>query len=305
MTQKEFNQWVKDSIKEYLPEEYQSHIVEIQEVNKSGKHYDGLVVRSSSGGIQTTPILNLSNAYHKYTEGTTFEDIMKELADIRMSANLSQTGFTREMVTDYEQVKNKLVMRLINTEANSDYLRDKRKASIEMEDLSIIFAVRVLVENGVSDLVVTDDLLSYWGVTLEEVYEQAIQNCESAPVKFTNITSELFNLPECDIEDIELDAYPVPLFILTNPQNTKGAGTVLNPFVMKRIVDKFGEDLRILPSSTEEVLILPNDDEGPSIEELAAMVASINETNVAPEDRLSDNIYKYDMDTNRLVLANK
>ena len=305
MTQKEFNQKAMDSIKDYLPEEYQSHIVEIQEVNRAGRRYDGLVVRSSSGGTQASPILNLNNAFRKYEEGATFEDIMKELADIRMSANIDQTGFTKEMIADFEQAKSKLVMRLINTEANSDYLRNKRKASIEMEDLSIIFAVRIVHDDGVGDAVVTDDLLDCWGVSLEEVYEQAIQNCESAQVKFTNIVSELFNLPKCDIEDIELDAYPVPLFILTNPQSTKGAGAVLNPFVMKRIVDKFGEDLRVIPSSTEEVMILPNDDEGPSIEELAAMVASINETNVAPEDRLSDNIYKYDMDTNRLVLANK
>ena len=62
-------------------------------------------------------------------------------------------------------------------------------------------------------------------------------------------------------------------------------------------MEKLGESVKgdffILPSSTHEVLILP-DDCGMTYQELKAMVMEINSTQVSPEDRLADEVYHYD-----------
>ena len=51
-------------------------------------------------------------------------------------------------------------------------------------------------------------------------------------------------------------------------------------------------DVLILPSSIHEVLLLP-DEEGISYDELSQMVAQINYSEVLPQDRLSNQVYRY------------
>ena len=60
----------------------------------------------------------------------------------------------------------------------------------------------------------------------------------------------------------------------------------------------------MLPSSIHEVLLLP-DDGKTDYHELAEMVQTINETQVAPVDRLSDNVYHYDKTDKVFELAEK
>ena len=58
----------------------------------------------------------------------------------------------------------------------------------------------------------------------------------------------------------------------------------------------------MLPSSTHEVLIVPKsfmDDP----DQLAEMVRQVNEDAVQPEDRLSDNVYEYNPETQSLEIA--
>ena len=60
--------------------------------------------------------------------------------------------------------------------------------------------------------------------------------------------------------------------------------------------------LYIIPSSTEEVIVAPQsavDD----VRELAKMVKSINESEVRPEDQLSNNVYEYDIDNHSIKLV--
>ena len=104
-----------------------------------------------------------------------------------------------------------------------------------------------------------------------------------------------------DIDDLDPDDYDMSFFILTNKQKTKGAIMAANPAVMDKITDKFGK-LYIIPSSTEEVIIVPQtavDD----VRDLVKMVKSVNENEVRPEDQLSDNVYEYDIDSHSLKIA--
>ena len=49
----------------------------------------------------------------------------------------------------------------------------------------------------------------------------------------------------------------------------------------------------MLPSSIHETLIIPKD-AGMEFKELEQMVQEVNQTQVAPEERLSDHVYEYD-----------
>jgi hypothetical protein len=69
-------------------------------------------------------------------------------------------------------------------------------------------------------------------------------------------------------------------------------------------MEKFGGgNLIILPSSIHEVLVLAADTSNQNVSDFAAMVFEINREQVAVEERLSDNVYRYDAALNKIVLA--
>jgi hypothetical protein len=71
-----------------------------------------------------------------------------------------------------------------------------------------------------------------------------------------------------------------------------GAGVLCSEFLGK-IREKLQGDFFILPSSTHEILVL-KDEFGPSAIELLELVKTVNATEVAPCDKLTDSVYKYD-----------
>ena len=85
-----------------------------------------------------------------------------------------------------------------------------------------------------------------------------------------------------------------PMFIVTNSQTVDGAGVIFYPEVMDQIGEGFQGDFFILPSSTHETLVIP-DNGAFDYRVLEDMVQTINENEVAPEERLSDHVYHYDV----------
>lgn len=63
---------------------------------------------------------------------------------------------------------------------------------------------------------------------------------------------------------------------------------------MDQIGEGFQGDFFILPSSTHETLVIP-DNGAFDYRVLEDMVQTINENEVAPEERLSDHVYHYDV----------
>ena len=88
------------------------------------------------------------------------------------------------------------------------------------------------------------------------------------------------------------------MYILTNTSKNGGAANLLDDAALADISEKVGGDFMILPSSIHEAIILPqvSDDL-----DLQGMVCEINATQVAPEERLSDNVYRYDSASRKVV----
>ena len=68
---------------------------------------------------------------------------------------------------------------------------------------------------------------------------------------------------------------------------------IFYPGVMDQVGERLNGDYFILPSSVHEILVVP-DDGNISFRELTDMVKEVNRTQVAPEDRLTDQVYHYD-----------
>ena len=82
-------------------------------------------------------------------------------------------------------------------------------------------------------------------------------------------------------------------FVVTNQQRIDGAGALFYPEVMDNLGELLGQDYFILPSSIHEMLVLPDNGEV-SADELSMMVTEVNATQVAPTERLTNDVYHFD-----------
>jgi len=302
MTYDEFKKAVMSNMKDYLTEEYQDFNMRFQTINKSsGYSYEALMVEPQDRHMSVVPALNITEAYEQLQDGMSFEAVMNKLADVRMHATIPE--FNKDDMFKFDKISDRIFPRLINTEANMEYLADKPHK--EIEDLSIIYAVRISEnESGFADAVITNDLANAWGVDTQEIHSKAMDNIAERPPLFQNIEELLFGEKEAqkqEIEDIDPDNYRAPFFVLTNQQKTKGAVMAINPKIMDRITAKLG-DVYVIPSSVDETLIIPKsvvDD--PDF--LRNMVREVNASEVKPEDQLSNNVYEYDAQSHTLRIV--
>lgn len=88
------------------------------------------------------------------------------------------------------------------------------------------------------------------------------------------------------------------MHVLTNNQNVFGATALLYPEGLAGISEKTGGDLLIIPSSIHEVICVPADDADPEV--LRSMLVEANNEIVPEESVLSDSIYYYDSEKQKV-----
>lgn len=96
---------------------------------------------------------------------------------------------------------------------------------------------------------------------------------------------------------------PDTMYVLTNNTKVNGAAAILNDDIRQEIAEKVG-DFYMLPSSIHETLIIPKD-AGMEFKELEQMVQEVNQTQVAPGERLSDHVYEYDAKEHELFRCDR
>lgn len=290
MSYEEFKAWAADEIRAWLPPEYADADVSIHRMEKLGLAYDGMTVVRS--GQRAAAAVNLTAFYDMYQEGKTTGDIIHEMADV---AVMQAPQMEYSVFSDYEAAKDHLFIRVANKETNADVLAGMPHK--EVEDLAITYHVLVnRDQNGIASAPVTDDLLRHYGVTAEQLHEDAIANSQRMlPAQLDSMQNMLFGMMTPEASDTLRDE-PYPgstMLVLTNNVQLNGAAALFYPGVMDQAAERLGGDFIVLPSSTHEVIMIPADDMT-DFRSLEQMVKDINRSQVAPEERLSDHVYHYD-----------
>ena len=290
MSYEEFKAWAADEIRAWLPPEYADADVSIHRMEKLGLAYDGMTVVRR--GQRAAAAVNLTAFYDMYQEGRTAGDIIHEMADV---AAMQAPQMEYSVFSDYEAAKDRLFIRVTNKETNADVLAGMPHK--EVEDLAITYHVLVNHDqNGIASAPVTDDLLRHYGVTAEQLHEDAIANSQRMlPAQLDSMQNMLFGMMTPEASDTLRDE-PYPgstMLVLTNNVQLNGAAALFYPGVMDQAAERLGGDFIVLPSSTHEVIMIPADGMT-DFRSLEQMVKDINRSQVAPEERLSDHVYHYD-----------
>ncbi len=306
VTYRQFLETTKACIKNFLPESYQDRTAVIEPVMKNnGVLLQGLSMRN--GKINKAgPVLYLEPFYKEYQDGRSLEDIWKKIAEQYDAAQKEVQNVSISIA--YEKIKNGLFVSVCNAGQNVQRLQgiphDIR------EDLALIYQSRIHLHDGqTGSMVINNRHLSHWGITKEQLQTDAWNNMKKMmpPVFLTMEETlgqiegkysyeELYQKKSRPIEEAETDAF---LYVLTNKEAYSGAVYMFDDELMAGIAEKLDSSLIVLPSSTHEILIL-RETEDIDVFDLRLMVEEINKDVVRPEDKLSDEVYRYDREMHSL-----
>ena len=291
-------------ILEGLQKRYPTYEIKVETMKKNnGCAYEGICMRESQE-VCCVPIIpcRLYEELLEYGE-LTLEEVLDEMEMVlKEHVEVGSMSFT-----DWEQVKESLIIRVINYEKNAELLQEVPHRRIL--DLAVTYRITVTVTESVEgSALVTNRYLDIWGITEEELFTTAYQNMfQTEEVSIQPLTKILFDMAELvgyDIEGLKL-LKQVPqakeVMYLAKVGLLWGGGVC---FLQKEAFQKFAEekdsDIYILPSSTQE-LILVLEKYKFAEEVLKDMVKDINESMVSEEEILSNHVYLYQRETNEIV----
>lgn len=294
LTYEQFKAEITENIRDYLPDDYKEAEVEISKTSKIGKTYDALTVRLKNR--MASPAADLNRFYDAYEHGISLDEIMESVADV---IQMEAPSHLRDMswLLDYEKAKEHLFIRVCNAEKNNKILETAPHKTVE----DLIITCHISVDQGPNNMastIVNKQLLEQYGISEEQLFEDAMENApEVMPVKIDSLQNFISHLiPDGE----EPDSSDTVMLIVTNKTNTNGAAAVFYSGIMDRISKQIGGSFVMLPSSVNEVIIIP--DRG-DYKTLKRMVEDINESSVEPEERLSNSVYKYDAESKSLCIV--
>lgn len=249
-------------------------------------------------------------------DGAELDDVLAQIASVYQSHYIDH-DIDVSAITDFDKIKGKIVCKLINEEANQQFLQDKPYS--KLEDLAVVYQILMdKTGEGTATITITDNLMDGYGITLEELHDQALQNMDTLqPHSFKGMNETVAEMIAVDIareQNVGMDEakemamqmmpdIPDTMFVLTNDTKVNGAAAILNDDIRQEIAEKVG-DFYMLPSSIHETLIIPKD-AGMEFKELEQMVQEVNQTQVAPGERLSDHVYEYDAKEHELFRSDQ
>ena len=296
MTYDEFKEYTADHLAEYIAADRSADAqVDINCVYKNnGIVRDGVTIRYPDQNI--APTIYLDDIYADYQEGMSEQACMHKIVVETDQAYEKVPRVNVGELFDYKTAKEHLYVSAVNYESNKEMLKEMPYE--RHGDIALVARVDVpgLGSNGCSaSYKVTNVILDKYGVSQEQLLSDALQNsARIRPVQFIDMEKMLRDMVP-GIEELP----DLGMHVLTNAQKTDGAAVMFYPGVMDEVEKQMGGKVTIIPSSTHEVIVIP--DASPSEKEFAKLIAEVNKTEVASQEILGYRPLVYDEITKEVV----
>lgn len=294
MTYHQFIQAVELRVKEEAPEKVRVAIHTARKNN--GAYRKGILL--SEQNVNISPTIYLEEYYKQFRQGMSVEKIAEEILALYQKIRFKKS-WKEDPLSDYERIKERIVYRLVNYNANSMVLADT--PHVRYLDLAIVFYVLLEVNGyGTASMMIENRHLKEWAMSKDRVYAQACKNTGYLlPYEFQTMRAVIEGITGEEESEESIDDEGI--YVLSNNLRSYGAAVILYPGRLVQIGEYLQEDYYVLPSSVHETIIIP-ESMAPGKEMLSAMVEEINHTQVDAEEVLSDQAYFYDRVHKRLSL---
>lgn len=260
---------------------------------------------------EVKPTIYLEPYYEQYLKEHSVEQIVSDIVNLYKGTEVPEHILNAETLNEFDQIKDRIMFRVINTDANEVLLRDL--PHVPYLDLSVVFFLALeRSEEGQLTALIRNTHMQKWGVSLLDLQKAAYANTpREYPAQIKNMSDLLHEIvlknmgeaysPEL-IDELLIPDDAAPLYVLSNTNGLYGASCMIYRDVLKDFADRVQADLILLPSSVHEVLLTPNLPET-SYEALSSMVTSINQQEVSLEEQLSNQVYLFSRKDGKLKIA--
>lgn len=219
-------------------------------------------------------------------------EIAKELINIWNKGKLYEIPDIEELGSREFILKNVYPKVVANT--NNELIDGQHLVFKEFLDMFVIYYVNIGADNeGTASYNVQEKMIANAGIDMEELHSQAIKNLEKE-VSIKDMQDIIMNIIGITDES-EFDFSQVPeenqMLVLSKKNSMYGASVILCASVLEKLDSFWNGEFVILPSSVHECISVRSD--GFTLQEMKEMVMEINDTEVSPEDRLTDSVYVY------------
>ena len=250
--------------------------METSEVYKNGKRLTAIFPASTKNST-IRPV-----AYLEYLVEQLNEKTYGEIVEIAIEL------FTRNLTENTEDI---FVM--ITNPAN---LRLGIRAKSEQPGIKFSYLdLEVYVYSKLNDnasTVLREEHLSCFDMTRDEMIEKATLNTRSELIA-NNLANAMFNFGNYESVDcFDFSKSEPPMYIVTTKGNFRGAIALFYNDVMRKIADELNSDLLIIPSSTEEIIVIKLKD---SMHNgvISEYIKDTNANHVRPEEVLVNHPYVF------------
>lgn len=274
--------------------------VTAQETTKNnGVKMLGIEIRKPEETV--VPRLYVDGIVDRVEDGfMTVEDAAKKVFEMYQNSETPEIEMNVEKLIDRKFILDHVEYRLVNAERNAEKLKDIPGKKIA--DLVAIYRVVVSAgEDGMMSYVLTKAILDRSGISFEELDEVAKKNTEKSGFSVRTMSEVLCELMGVNVgQEIEEPDGP-QMYVLTNARKLHGANIMLYKEYLEIAAEKMNGDFYIIPSSIHELIAVPVSAQG--LEELREMVKAANDNQLAPEEILGYEVYRYNRETGEVEVA--
>ena len=239
---KEFQEYIKSNVKDYLPEIYKDADIQFTDVVKNNDvHLRGVLIKKENETL--TPNIYINELYEKYSRGMNLDEIVGDIADLRIEHDPPEEAQSiGSIFTNYEMVKQRLEIHLCDMELNRDKL--KNQVYTEQGDFAATYHIKIGGDGMLrGSAAVTPNLLKGWGITEEQLREDSLRAEHSKGAVFTDIeelvAEKTFGLKATNLLDKQNDIIDngdgFSLYCLTCEDYRYGASMILREDVMDKV----------------------------------------------------------------------
>ena len=268
----------KSKVKEALREEYPDWMIQEEIVYKVNMKKETLIVRPEKAENLAIPNIYLEDFYEIFQQDQDFQKAMQAILYLHQR-------YTRKIEDPFSQSlkKENIIIELISQKQNQELLRNIPYTPFQ--DLAC--AYRYILkedENGMSTVLLTDDLVKAFSLAPDELHDLAMKN-----------TKEKFSFEVMRLSEM--------LYVVTDVTRQWGGIALLFPETLTRLAEKIQKNFYILPTSIHEFMAVSQED--CQVEELLGILKEGNQNFVTKSEFLSSSIYHYDIRTKQLkIVAN-
>lgn len=318
-----------DVIKKYFIENI-SKDLEFSIVTRAYNNCEKKCMIIKAGG-KANLIIQIEDFFEEYQSEKNIDKILIELEEMYNEYQKRFETFNKDiqMVEDCNYIKENVKAVVISSQ-NNPLIEDKGSlyTIIKDTDMAFTYYLPIIEDNQViGKTTLVNQNLKASGLSKEELHEAALKNTfKQNESVFIDMRSALqvekmkslgidayeidFNILDANCFNRErflkeLKENPGVMYILSNKDKLYGAVQMFNLDVLKTIASWLNSSFFVIPSSIHEALIVPKFKKVIDQEErLKRIVDEVNEESASKEDYLSDTVYEYLYDEERLKAVN-